>query len=143
MKKVSIISFVFLFVFLSCDNSTEIDDSIEVKKAVPNPIAVGDTLSILLININIPLNIQNIEQVKLLLYHNSKIYTYKASGYYNYLEKQEYGNFNHSKLIDSLAGGYQPIVQCLVDSSFPEQSKIGIQLNEKILNSNIILYVNK
>lgn len=133
----------FVLILLSCKELTPIDDLIEIKQAFPNPAIVGDTLTILMININIPLHVENINQVKVLLEENNKTRSFQATGYYDHLKKQEFGNFSHSKLIDSLIMDYQPVVQCLVDSSYPGQSKIGVQLNEKILKSNIILNIIK
>jgi len=143
MRRTILVAFLFTFILLSCDEVIEIDDLIRIDEVVPNPINIGDTLNILILNINIPLSVKNIEQVKVLLDKNNKTYTFPATGYYDRLNRKEYGNFNHSKLIDSLAEGYQPIVQCLVDSAYPNQSKIGLQLNEKILNSSIILNITK
>lgn len=134
---------LFAFILWSCNELTPIDDSIEIKQAIPDPAKVGDTLYILIKNINIPLSVENIDQVKVLLDENNNLHTFQASGYYDQLNKEEYGNFSHSKFIDSIAESYQPIVQCFVDSSYPGQSKIGVQLNEKILKSNIILNIIK
>lgn len=144
MRRKFYVVFLFVFILLSCDELTIDDNYIEIKQAIPNPSKDGDTLNILISNINNTLNVGNINQVKvLLLDENNRTYIFQATGYYDRFKKQEYGNFYHSNLIDSLAEGYQPIVQCLVDSSYPGQSKIGVQLNEKILKSNIILNIIK
>lgn len=143
MKIIVLATFLFAFIFSSCNDLIEIDDFIRIDKVTPNPANVGDTLNILMKNINISLNVKNIEQVKVLLDENNRTYIFQATGYYDRFKKQEYGKFCHSNLVDSLAEGYQPIVQCLVDSSYPSQSKIGVQLNEKILKSNIILNIIK
>lgn len=143
MRRTILATFLFGLILLSCDDLIDIDDSIEIKQAIPNPVKVGDTLNILIKNINIPLCVESIEQVKVLLDKDNKTDIFLATGYYDRLNRQEYGNFYHSKLIDSLAEGYQPIVQCLVNSTYPNQSKIGVQLNKKILKSSIILNVIK
>lgn len=136
-------TYFLAFILLSCDEHTIDDNYIEIKQAVPNPAKVGDTLNILITNINNPLNVDNINQVKIRLDENGKFHTFQATGYYDQFRKVEYGSFSHSYFVDSLARNFQPIIQCLVDSSFPIQSKIGVQLNEKILKSNIILNIIK
>lgn len=143
-QRVKVIFFI-AFILVSCDEGLiTIDDSIEIKQAIPNPAKVGDTLNILIANINIPLNVQNINHVKVLLDENNKTHIFQATGYYDQFPVQEYGHFSHSKLIDSLIVlHYAPVIQCVIDSSFPSQSKIGVQLNEKILQSKIILNITK
>jgi len=143
MKPKIYVPFLFVLILWGCNGLITIDDSIEIKKAIPNPAKVEDTLNILVKNINIPLNVESIDQVKILLEENNRTYIFQATGYYDQLNRQEYGNFSHSNLMDSLARNFQPIIQCIVDSSYPSQSKIGVQLNEKILTSNIILNVAK
>lgn len=137
--------FVLLLLFsvsyIGCKELTPIDDLIEIREVIPNPAMIGDTLSIFVMNINIPLNVQGIDQVKLVLRENNKKHIFPVNGYYDYLQKQEYGIFYHSKFIDSLALDYSPIIQCVVDSSYLNNSYIGVQLNEKILLSNIELKI--
>ncbi|MGK9478005.1 hypothetical protein ACSSV9_14460 [Melioribacter sp. OK-6-Me] len=144
MRRTVLSVFLFVFILLSCDEQTIDDNYIEIKQAIPSPARVGDTLNILLTNINSLLNVSSIEQVKVLLDENNKTYIFQATGYYDQFPVKEYGHFFHSKLIDSLiALHYVPVIQCIIDSSYPGQSKIGVQLNEKILRSNIILNINK
>jgi len=44
MKIIILSAFSFMFILLSCKELTPIDDSIEIKQAIPSPAKVGDTL---------------------------------------------------------------------------------------------------
>ncbi len=148
MKQIKIIVIIFTLLLLSCDELIELDDPyIKIKKIIPNPANIGDTVTILLENYNHPLHVASIDQVKVILFSesNSNIDTFHATGFYDDLKKQEYGDLYHTLLIDSLSENYQQVVQCMVDSSFPSQSTVGVKLNEvtTISSSNIILSIKK
>ncbi|MGK9368716.1 hypothetical protein ACSSWA_07430 [Melioribacter sp. Ez-97] len=148
MRRIILAAFLFEFILLSCDDLIEINDPyVEIEQIIPNPANIGDTVSIFLKNFNYQLNVENIDQVKVILFNkiNSNKDTIQATGYYDDLKKQEYGNFYHSNLTDSLARSYQQVVQFIVDSSYPSQSTVGVRLNDitTISKSSIILIISK
>lgn len=145
MKKLNIISFLFLAIFFtSCiDNTIPIEGEILISNVIPNPAIINDTITVALkINgyVNIPW-IDSLNEVSVILTTGSLVQKQKISGYSLSSGSYILGDFRKYDFLDTLRA--TKLIQFATTDSTLTSGKVNVMLKDYLIKSDIVLTINK